>query len=170
MSALLSRTAYQRWHAAAADRLSALSCPFGHLQYLPRRCHALAEPGSYATMHYFGAPLLFCKDQHNNLKGFHNVSPAFSKSLPWAMLCPARMNTDAPDSSLILPGLVHAQVCSHHAAEVAFGEGRTDMFVCPYHNWSYGEACMQGLEGRPASQMPGCHAGPGAGAPLSLPP
>eukprot|EP00891_Asterochloris_glomerata_P005610 jgi/Astpho2/5610/Aster-02862 len=70
-------------------------------QYVPHHCHALAEPGSFATMHCFGAPLLFCKDQQNEVKAFHNV-------------------------------------CSHHAAEVASGEGRTDVFVCPYHNWTYG--------------------------------
>ena len=51
------------------------------------------------------------------------------------------MNTDSPDSSLILLGLVRPQVCSHHAAEVASGEGRTDLFVCPYHNWCYSKQC-----------------------------
>ena len=78
MSALPSRTAFRGWRAATADRLSALSCPLGHLQYVPHHCHALAEPGSFATMHCFGAPLLFCKDQQNEVKAFHNVSPAFS--------------------------------------------------------------------------------------------
>ena len=29
-------------------------------------------------------------------------------------------------------------VCAHHAACVASGEGNTDRLVCPYHGWTYG--------------------------------
>ncbi len=29
-------------------------------------------------------------------------------------------------------------VCRHHAACVAVGQGRTEQFVCPYHGWRYG--------------------------------
>ena len=30
------------------------------------------------------------------------------------------------------------QVCRHHAAAVAEGQGCTQSFVCPYHGWTYG--------------------------------
>src|SRR5882762_8200618 len=29
-------------------------------------------------------------------------------------------------------------VCAHHAAQVACGQGHADQLVCPYHGWTYG--------------------------------
>ena len=175
MSVLLSCTVYQGWHAAAADWLSALSCPRGHLQCLSPAVFAtsLSRAGGVRQLRHhalFWGAAAVLQGPAKQSERLPQCEPCLLQELAPAVLCPACTNTDSPDSSLIWLGLVHAQVCSHHAAEVASGEGRTDVFVCPYHNWTYGEACMQALEGRPASQMPGCHAGPGAGAPLPLPP
>ena len=48
------------------------------------------------------------------------------------------------ESSSVRAAFVCPQVCRHHAAAVAQGHGHAQSFVCPYHSWTYGEACRQG--------------------------
>lgn len=47
---------------------------------------------------------------------------------------------------------VYANACRHRGVPLARGEGRTRMFVCPYHAWSYGlDGSLRGCAGMEAT-------------------
>ena len=112
----------------------------------------LARAGDYISGQLLpGSPFLACRDQHGQLRAFHNVrQPALlcesAYSLAGQAQCcratfPLRPSAQraALDGcpSLAAGAAAFRQVCRHHAAAVAAGGGSTAGFRCPYHGWEY---------------------------------